>query len=150
MNFEDEVTVAQPLDLVWPLLLDVPAVAPCFPGASLAVAGEGAASEYVGSVRIRIGPLGMEYAGTAALAGVDEASRTVVIEASGRDRRGAGLATAVVEAALKDAGEMTVLRVRTDLRLTGRVAQFGSSVIQQVAGGLLREFAVNLAAQLAS
>jgi uncharacterized protein len=141
VRLEDELTVAQPLARVWTSLLDVPRVAPCFPGAEL---GEVDGDRYAGTVRVRVGPMSLEYAGSAVLREADEASRRIVIAAEGRERRGAGLASAVVEATLHEVEGHTLVQVHTDLRITGRAAQFGSVALQPVSAALLGQFAANL------
>lgn len=142
MRFADELLLDRPVGRIWPLLLDVPAVAPCFPGASLSTA---TGHDYVGTILVRVGPIAIEYAGTARITQFDEVSRTINISASGRAKRGAGLATAEVVITLSDDAGTTVMRVDTDLHVTGRLAQYGSGVIQQIATSQLREFAAGLA-----
>ncbi len=145
MIIDDEFGVDLPLDRVWPVLLDVPSVAPCLPGAELTGEQDGA---YSGTIRVRIGPVLAEYAGTATLAEVDEPARRVVIDARGRDRRGGAIASAKIEAALRGEGGRTVVSVHTDLRITGKLAQFGSAALQPVSAAMLEQFARNLQERL--
>lgn len=147
MIFTHDVVVDRPVEEVWPVLVDVPRVAPCFPGASVAVSSSDP-SAYAGTVEIRIGPIVATYAGTARLVSVDEAGRRIVIDARGRDRKGAGLASADVDVRVSPRADGTLLVVTTDLRVTGRVAQFGSAVLEHVAAERLRQFAANLAGLL--
>jgi uncharacterized protein len=99
-------------------------------------------------VRIRVGPVTSEYAGTATFAEKDDTAHRAVIDARGKDSRGAGTASAVIHAELRADGDQTIVSVHTDLSITGKVAQFGSGVIKEISTKLLGQFAQNLAAKL--
>ncbi|WP_323847499.1 SRPBCC family protein [Allosaccharopolyspora coralli] len=139
-------SVGVPIDVAWSALLDPERVAPCMPGAKL-TKSEG--HEFAGSVKVKLGPISLQYKGTGSFTEVDETARRVVIDASGKDARGAGTAAATVTAALTDHGEATAVRVDTDLKVTGKPAQLGRGLISEVGGRILDQFASCLADRLA-
>jgi len=98
---------------------------------------------YSGKVKIKVGPVTSEYAGTAMFVEKDDAAHHAVIDAKGRDSRGAGNASAVITADLAADtadGTTTKVTVSTDLKITGRIAQFGSGMINEVSRKLLGQF----------
>ena len=147
MKIDNEFTVSAPIDRAWAVLTDLEGIAPCMPGAVL-TGREGDA--YTGKVKIKVGPVTSEYAGTASFAEKDEANHRAVIDAKGRDSRGAGNATAVITAELKAEGDRTLVSVSTDLKITGKIAQFGSGMIQEVSRKLLGQFVDCLETKLAA
>ena len=117
------------------------------PGASvLAVNGD----EIEGQVKVKLGPLSLTYKGTAKFADKDQANQTITIEASGKEARCAGTASATVQADLRpaDAGGSTLVAIHTLLNVTGRPAQFGRPLLPEVSGKLIAQFAANLEAMI--
>jgi carbon monoxide dehydrogenase subunit G len=146
MEMEHSFTVPVPKDRAWDVLLDVERVAPCMPGASLdSVDGD----EIRGRIKVKVGPINMTYAGTARFIERDKDAGIVTLEASGKETRGAGTASASVRSVLEDRGNETQVTVLTTLNVTGKPAQFGRGVMNEVGGRLLNIFATNLAATLA-
>jgi carbon monoxide dehydrogenase subunit G len=141
-------TVPAPVDQAWATLLDVEGIAPCFPGATLTgVDGD----SFAGTVKVKLGPVSLQYAGKGRFLERDEAARRVVLEANGSDKRGNGTAGATVHARLEPAGEdRTTVVVDTDLKVTGRPAQFGRGVLQDVGGRIVEQFATCLAARMSA
>ena len=129
----------------WNVLTDLELIAPCMPGAALTGLNDGV---YSGKVKIKVGPITAEYAGTAQFTEKDDASYRAVIDARGRDTRGNGNATAVISAELRPDGDSTVVIVTTDLTIAGRIAQFGSGMIKEVSATLLGQFVTCLEAKL--
>jgi carbon monoxide dehydrogenase subunit G len=101
-----------------------------------------------GKIKVKVGPVQMTYAGTARFTERDEATKTVVLEASGKETRGSGTAAATVRSSLQDEAGQTRVLVRTTMTVTGRPAQFGRGVMAEVGGRIIGKFASNLAAQL--
>ncbi len=146
MQIDNEFTVSVPIDQAWAVLTDLEGIAPCMPGAQLTgVEGD----VYSGRVKVKVGPVMSEYAGTAHFAEKDDAAYHAVIDAKGRDARGAGNASALITAQLRPDGGSTVVTVSTDLRLSGRIAQFGSGMIKEVSTKLLGQFVTCLESKLA-
>ncbi|MCO6004659.1 SRPBCC family protein [Actinoallomurus purpureus] len=146
MELDHEFTVPVPVDQAWRVLLDVERIAPCMPGATLDAAD---ADEFTGRLKVRLGAMTITYRGTARIASRDESDRTVTIEASGKEARGPGTASATVQAQLFDEDGRTRVTVHTKLNVTGRPAQFGRGILGEVGGKLIGRFADNLAAELA-
>ena len=148
MKLEHEFTVPTAIDEAWKVLLDVERVAPCMPGATLlTVDGD----EFTGTVKVKVGPIQVTYKGQAKFAERDDSGYRAVIEASGKEARGSGTAAATVTAQLTPSGDAaTTVAVETELNVTGRPAQFGRGVMEEVAGKLIGQFAKCLAEELGS
>jgi carbon monoxide dehydrogenase subunit G len=147
MELEHSFTVPVPMERAWDVLLDVERVAPCMPGATLdSVTGD----EIAGRIKVKVGPITMTYAGNARFTERDKAAGVVTLEASGKETRGAGTASAAVRSELTGDGDTTHVTVRTSLNVTGKPAQFGRGVMTEVGGKLIGIFADNLAAMLAA
>jgi carbon monoxide dehydrogenase subunit G len=145
MDLEHSFIIPVPPEQAWQALLDVEQVAPCMPGATVdAFDGE----VISGRIKVKVGPVQMTYAGSARFTERDEATKTVVLEASGKETRGSGTASATVRSSLQDEAGQTRVLVRTTMTVTGRPAQFGRGVMAEVGGRIIGKFASNLAAQL--
>jgi len=146
LELTHQFTVPAPIDDAWAAFNDLERIAPCFPGASL-TSYDGEAFE--GICKVKLGPISLQYSGTGRFVSRDEASHTAVIEAKGKDKRGNGTAAANVTATLVSAGdEATDVTVKTDLNITGKPAQFGRGVMQDVSDKLLGQFASCLETKL--
>lgn len=147
MELEHSFTVPVPLDRAWDVLLDVERVAPCMPGATLdSVDGE----DIAGKIKVKVGPISMTYAGKAHFTERNRDSGVVTLEASGKETRGAGTASASVRSQLTADGDSTQVTVHTTLNVTGKPAQFGRGVLNEVGGRLIGIFSDNLAKMLAA
>jgi carbon monoxide dehydrogenase subunit G len=145
MDLEHSFIIPVPPEQAWQALLDVEQVAPCMPGATV----DGFDGENIsGKIKIKVGPVQMTYAGQARFTEKDEATKTVVLEASGKETRGSGTASATIRSSLQDEGGQTRVLVRTTMTVTGRPAQFGRGVMAEVGGRIIGKFASNLAAEL--
>ena len=140
MKLENEFTVSVPVEDAWNVLLDLERVTPCLPGAALTEQSDD--EEYKGEMKVRLGPVTQEYNGTVRIEEADESEHRAVLKADGKDARGQGAATATITSILHDEGDgSTRVRVETDMQITGRAAQFGRGVQQDVAERLLSRFA---------
>ncbi|MGA0010516.1 MAG: SRPBCC family protein [Candidatus Nanopelagicales bacterium] len=148
MDLQNSFVVPADIDTAWRTLLDVEAIAPCMPGATLeTVDGD----SFTGSVKVKLGPVNMTYGGKARFVEKDEAAHRAVIEGTGKETRGSGTASALVTAQLiAEAPDRTRVEVNTDLTVTGKPAQFGRGVMQDVAGRIIDQFSANLAAVIAA
>ena len=150
IELDNSFTVPVPPEKAWDVLLDVERIAPCMPGASVtSISDDG--NEIEGQVKVKLGPLSLTYKGTAKFTEKDQENLTIAIEATGKETRGAGTASANVQAVLKaaDAGS-TLVSIHTSLNVTGRPAQFGRSLLPEVSGKLIAQFASNLEALIGS
>jgi carbon monoxide dehydrogenase subunit G len=146
MKLRNEFDVGVPLERTWPTLLDVPRVARALPGAT--IAGEPEAGAWRGTMKIKLGPVTTEYAGSARVQDVDEDDRVVSYRVEGREARGQGSAAATITTRLAGEGDGTRVVVETDLQVTGRQAQLGRGLMEQVAGTILDDFAGRLGREL--
>ncbi|MFI5607414.1 SRPBCC family protein [Amycolatopsis sp. NPDC051903] len=146
MDLSNTFTVDLPVEDAWRVLTDLERVAPCLPGAALLGVENGV---YQGAVKIKVGPVSAKYQGTARFVEKDETAHRAVLRAEGKDAGGQGNAAATVTATLTAQGSGTKVDVRTDLALSGRVAQFGRGVIADVTGKLLGQFVQRLEAEVA-
>jgi uncharacterized protein len=139
-------TVPASLADTWAAFNDIESVAGCFPGATVtSVEGD----DFTGTCKVKLGPIALVYGGTGSFTSKDEAAGTFALEAKGKDKRGNGTAGANVTAALTDAGGgSTEVEVVTDLHITGKPAQFGRGVIQDVSDKLLNQFVACLEEKL--
>jgi carbon monoxide dehydrogenase subunit G len=145
VQLNNEFRVGVPAAKTWEVLTDVERVAPCLPGATLlSVDGD----EFTGAVKVKVGPITVSYKGEAAFLEKDAAAQRVVLKANGKETRGNGNAAAVVTAQLKDEGDATSVVITTDLTISGKAAQFGRSVLADVAGSLIAQFAKSLEADI--
>ena len=135
---ENEFTVEAPVEQAWETLLDLERITPCLPGAALE---EESGDEYKGTMTIRLGPVTQKYKGTVSFEETDEESRRAVLKADGKDARGQGTASATITSTLTEEDGGTKVHVETDMHLTGRAAQFGRGVQQEVATKLINQFA---------
>lgn len=145
MQLTNEFDVSVPVEEAWRLLTDLERVGPCLPGASI-TGRDG--EDYLGQAKIKVGPITANYKGTARFIELDEAEHRAVLSAKGREARGGGDAQAVVTATLLDKGDVTHVTVVTDLTLSGKIAQFGRGVINDVSSALLKTFVVRLEAMV--
>lgn len=146
MEIANEFTVDAPIDVAWNTLTDIPFIAPCMPGATLEGEEDGV---YSGNVKIKVGPVTAQYKGTATFVEKDDDAKRAVIDGKGRDSRGAGNANALITAQMHDEGEKTRVEIVTDLKVSGKVAQFGRGVMQDVSEKLLGQFADCLEGKMA-
>ncbi|WP_428119015.1 SRPBCC family protein [Candidatus Poriferisodalis sp.] len=145
MELKSEFRVGIPVEQAWNTLTDVEFIAPCMPGAQLT---EVDGDEFKGGVKIKVGPITVQYKGSARFVELDEANHRVVLEATGRDSRGAGNAAAEVTAQMTPDGDGTVIAITTDLKVTGKVAQFGRGVMADVTEKLIGQFVDSLERKL--
>ena len=143
MEMDHSFTVPVPPDRAWDVLLDVEKIAPCMPGATV---DEFDGEVVTGRIKVKVGPVSLTYRGTAKFTERDPDARVIVLEASGKETRGAGTASATVRATLEpeSGGEGTTASMHTTMNVTGRPAQFGRGVMIEVGSKLVEQFAQNL------
>jgi carbon monoxide dehydrogenase subunit G len=134
--------VAQPVDKVWRFFDDIGAVATCLPGAELT--DDLGDDRYKGRVAVRMGPVKLQFVGTAQIKERDDAAKRIVVDASGSDEKGRGQAAMLVTASLAAARGGTRIDVTQDLQLSGAAAQYGRGMISDVTAILMRDFATNM------
>ena len=147
MKIVNEFTVSAPIEQAWDVLSDLEQVIPLMPGAQL-VGRDG--DDFVGKVKVKVGPVTSEFSGKARFVEHNRDQHRAVIEGKGKEARGTGNAAATVTTQLHEAGDRTRVTVDTDLKIVGKLAQFGSGMLQQVSEKLLSQFVEQLEAKLAA
>ncbi|TQM15678.1 SRPBCC family protein [Pseudonocardia kunmingensis] len=147
MQLENKFTIDAPIEKAWEALNTPETVAPCFPGATLT---EYEGNSFTGTVKVKLGPISLTYKGKGTYVSRDDENHKVVIEATGRDSRGNGTASATVTGTMQaDGPDRTAVTMVTDMTITGRPAQFGRGVISDVADKIIGQFSACVASKLA-
>jgi uncharacterized protein len=148
MEFDNSFEVPLPPAQAWPVLMNIPGIAPCMPGAQLTEVVDD--KTYKGNISVRLGPVALTFAGTVKFEEIDDTNRTARVRAQGSDAKGRGSAQAAATFRLEPSAGGSKVLVHTDLTLSGAVAQYGRGVgmIQATASALMTQFANNLKAQL--
>ncbi|TQM32908.1 SRPBCC family protein [Nocardia bhagyanarayanae] len=146
MKIANEFTVNAPVERAWEVLTDLEQVVPLMPGAQM-VGWEG--DDFLGKLKVKVGPVISEFSGKANFVERDELDHRAVINGRGRDSRGSGNAAAVITTRLREDGDKTRVTVDTDLKIVGKLAQFGSGMLQQVSEKMIGQFVASLEAKLA-
>jgi uncharacterized protein len=149
MEFDNSFDVPLPPERAWALLMDIPRIAPCMPGAELSEVVD--AQNYKGKIAVRLGPVALAFAGRVQIDAMDDANRSARVKAQGSDAKGRGGANATATFRIEPTGDGSRVLIHTDLMLSGAVAQYGRGVgmIQATAAQIIGQFAGNLRAQLA-
>lgn len=149
MEFDNSFDVPLAPDQAWAVLMDIPRIAPCMPGAELTEVVD--ARNYKGKISVRLGPVALAFAGRVEIDAIDDANRSAKVKAQGSDAKGRGAANATASFRIEPAGDGSKVLIHTDLMLSGAVAQYGRGVgmIQATAAQIIGQFAGNLRAQLA-
>jgi uncharacterized protein len=147
MDLHHKFVVPASFDVAWDAFNDLEGLVPCVPGGEL-TAAEG--DTFSGTVKVKLGPISMLYGGTGEFLERDKAAGRMVVKAKGKDKRGNGTAGATVIAQLTPEGTGTAVDVTTELAVTGKPAQFGRGVIQDVSDKLLGQFVECISAKLGS
>ncbi len=147
MKIANEFTVSAPVEDAWDVLTDLEQVIPLMPGATM-TGRDG--DDVLGKVKVKVGPVTSEFSGKVHFVEQDRDAHRAVIDAKGKEARGTGNAAATVTAQLHEDGDHTRVTVDTDLKIVGKLAQFGSGMLQQVSEKLLGQFVESLEAKLAA
>ncbi len=138
MDLQHRFSVPTGVEETWAHFQDIEALAACFPGATVTSAD---ADSFAGSVKVKLGPIALVYNGSGTFVEKDDAAHTFKVDANGKDKRGNGTAGAKVSLAMTDRADGgTDVEVLTDLAITGKPAQFGRGVMQDVSDKLLGQF----------
>jgi uncharacterized protein len=149
MEFDDSFDVPLPPAQAWAVLMDIPRIAPCMPGAELTEIVD--PQNYKGKIAVRLGPVALTFAGRVEFDQIDPANRAARVKAQGSDAKGRGGANAAASFRIEPSGAGSKVLIHTDLALSGAVAQYGRGVgmIEATAAQIVGQFATNLRAQLA-
>jgi carbon monoxide dehydrogenase subunit G len=145
VDLDHRFTVPVGVEDAWAHFQDIGSVAECFPGAQVtSVEGD----TFAGSVKVKLGPIALVYNGSGTFTEKDDAAHRFVVDAKGKDKRGNGTAGATITMDMSGSGESTDVTVHTDLAITGKPAQFGRGVMQDVSDKLLGQFVACLEQRL--
>ena len=145
MELSHQFTVPIGVEETWAHFNDIASVAECFPGAQVTEADE---QSFAGSVKVKLGAIALQYYGSGTFVEKDAEAHRFVVDAKGKDKRGNGTAGAKVTVTMSDADGSTDVSVETDLAVTGKPAQFGRGVMQDVSDKLLGQFVACLEQRL--
>ena len=148
MKLENEFDVAASIDDTWETLLDIERVATCLPGAKIEPSDEDGV--YRGAMKVKFGPVTVAYKGTAQFQDIDEDGKTASIAVQARETKGQGTAAAVITNRLEQVDGKTRVQAITDLKVTGRPAQFGRGIMEDVASAMMEKFAQELEKEIQS
>jgi uncharacterized protein len=147
VELSHQFTVPIGVEETWAHFNDIASVAECFPGAQVTEADE---SSFAGSVKVKLGPIALQYNGSGTFVEKDPDAHRFVVDAKGKDKRGNGTAGAKVTVTMTEVAGSTDVSVETDLAITGKPAQFGRGVMQDVSDKLLGQFVACLEQRLAA
>lgn len=148
MDFENSFSVDAPPSLVYEYLTDPARIVGCIPGAELLEELPGGA--FAGRIRIKLGPVVVNYKGQGKLAKVDPTALTATLEGQAREQGGAGTVGATAELSVRESGAGAVVCILTDVAITGKAAQFGKGVLTEVSKKIVEQLSSNLATRIAS
>jgi uncharacterized protein len=148
VKIQNEFEVHAPIDRVWAYLLDVQKIAPCAPGADLTEVVDD--RTWKGRVHVKVGPVAMSFAGTVVIQDRDDGAHTVTLKADGREQRGRGAASALVQSRMEAVDGGTKVFIDTELTISGAAAQYGRGMVGDISERLTREFADCLQARIAA
>lgn len=139
MHFEHSFPVATTPEKAYAFLLDVPKVASCVPGAELTEdLGDG---QYRGRIKVKVGAITASFNGTATIVERDEAARRATLRGQGRETAGSGSATLNASLVVDPSPEGARVSISTDLAITGRFAQFGRGIMEDVSARMVDQMA---------
>ncbi|HKZ85334.1 MAG TPA: SRPBCC family protein [Anaerolineae bacterium] len=147
MQIDDSFVVHAPREKVWELFFDIGRMGQCVPGVESIERVDDVT--YRGKIKIKVGPVAAAFNGTAALKEVDP-PRRVVASLEGDDRSIASFVKATFTSTLSSVEGGTQVAYRMDVNLRGRLAQFGTAVINATAKKVTAEFVGNVRATLES
>jgi uncharacterized protein len=146
VRLENSFEVDAPPEAAWDLLMDVPRVVPCMPGATLDEVVDD--STWKATMQVKLGPIGLTFATDVKRQEVEEAARRVKLAADAREVRNRGRANATIESTIVAVDGGSRVDLVTELALTGAVAQYGRGLVQDVSSQLVESFAQCLQSQL--
>ena len=155
MQISHQFEVARPVEVVWEMFQDVPAVAQCLPGAKLTedkgLTDDKGSHVYAGSIAVRLGPMAVTFEGEATITR-DRENRRALIDGRGVDRKGGSRGQVKVTYTLSSTGPVgTAVVIDADVTLAGPAAQFGrTGLINEMSRRLIADFASCLEAKMAA
>ena len=142
MEFHYTYPVKAPADKLWEFVSDIPTVGSCIPGATdIKEAGDGT---YQGTVKVRVGPIGLGLNGKLSIDEVDAAAKTIAFTGEGADRKVPGNVRVKIKMAVSGSGDTSELVVDSEANIMGKLGEFGQGIIKRKADGIMKDFGKNL------
>ena len=148
MRLENAFSVDAPPEHAWSVLLDMPVVVSCMPGAELIETVDD--EHWRTSLTVKLGPVSLIFDADLHRELADPVTRRMVLTSKARERKGRGGAVARIESTLEPEGDTSRVVIVTDVNLSGTAAQFGRPVVRDVSRQLTARFAACLQAKLAA
>jgi uncharacterized protein len=146
VKLENSFEVPAPPERAWALLMDVPRIIPCMPGATLDETVDD--EHWKATMAVKLGPISLSFKTDVTREETDEAARRAKLSAKAREARGRGNASAMIESSLTPQNGGTKVDIVTDLQLAGAVAQYGRGLVEDVSSQIVGQFADCLKKQL--
>lgn len=147
VTLKNDFTIAQPIDKVWAFLIDPYQVAPCMPGAE--ILEQVNETTYKGGVKMKLGPFTSQFKGEVVIEQMDEATHEIRMVGKGKDAKGTGSATMTITGKLVSLPDgSTEMQSQSDLIIIGKIAQFGSRMVEDVSKSMFSKFTVAFAARM--
>ena len=143
-NFE----VNEPIGKVWSYLSDPTKIVTCVPGASLQEQID--ERNYKGGVSLKFGPVKAKYAGQITFEELDAAAHKMTLKGKGLDSKGKGSAEMLMKSDLNETDGGTAVNCSMQITIVGKLAQFGSRLINDVSNQLFDQFVNNFKNKLAA
>lgn len=142
-----EFEIDQPIDLVWKSLSNPSEIVTCVPGASITDQIDD--KNYKGEAVTKFGPIKAKYNGDIEIVEMDADNKSMILKGKGLDSKGKGSADMIMNGTLTEEGGKTKVNFKMDITIIGKLAQFGSRLINDVSDQLLNQFVDNFKAKLA-
>src|SRR6056300_860954 len=104
----------------WTFLQDIPGVASCMPGAEITEQVD--QSNYKGSVKAKVGPATMAFAGNIEIKSIDTEKRELHMVGKGQDSKGTSSATMDLTAWVIEEDGKAILEGKASVTVTGKAA----------------------------
>jgi uncharacterized protein len=101
-------------------------------------------------VSMKFGPIALSFSGTVTMDERDDEAHRVVLSAKGMEKTGKGAATAKVTSWVEPADDGSVVKMQSDITLSGTVAQLSRGLVPEVSKKLTQEFADCLQATMSA
>jgi len=138
LKIEEKFTVEAPIERVWKFLLSPAQVAGCLPGAQLR--GQEGADTYLGTMKIKVGPVTSEFRGKATMSDVDAQAHRLKLSGTGDDTSGGGSARMSMELSVAPTAGGSEVQVVADVEIAGKLVRFGRGMIEGVSKQLFKQF----------
>jgi carbon monoxide dehydrogenase subunit G len=139
VELDHDFRMSHSIDESWQTILDLDKLVPAVEGGQ--VVERTGPQSVKAEIKVKMGAMSMDFAGTVEVKEQDEANHRAVLEVKSREVGGNGYANANVTFALTDGGGT----IHTAAQISGKAASMGEGVVQSVLDALIRDFTTKLA-----